>query len=117
MVLVGAFLVAAAEPAGASVPTCFGNAATIVEMLGRARETLAIYRKNQDLINIGAYPAGSNAVIDKAIRLQGPITQFLRQPLGQSSATEESWKKLQGALQDTEPPRRTDADKGARLIR
>jgi flagellum-specific ATP synthase len=71
-----------------------------LELLGRARETLAVYRKHQDLINIGAYPAGSNAVIDQAIRLQAPLTQFLRQPLGESSKMEESWKRLADALKD-----------------
>ena len=29
------------------------------DLVSRARESLAIYRKNQDLINIGAYPPGT----------------------------------------------------------
>src|SRR5208282_2101236 len=31
---------------------------------GSAREHLAVFRRNQDLINIGAYPPGSNPAID-----------------------------------------------------
>src|SRR5208283_4856255 len=38
-----------------------------IELSACAREHMAIYRKNQDLINIGAYPAGSNPVIDESI--------------------------------------------------
>ena len=33
------------------------------------KETLAIYRKAEDLINIGAYVAGSNPKIDFAIEM------------------------------------------------
>ncbi len=42
-------------------------------------QLLAVYRENEDLISVGAYQYGSNAVIDAAIRLRDPITDFLRQ--------------------------------------
>src|SRR2546423_6553756 len=61
---------------------------------GRARESMAIYRKNQDLINIGAYPAGSNPVIDQAIQLQGSLGTFLRQPVRQAPRAQ-SWSLLE----------------------
>jgi len=64
-----------------------------------AREHLAIYRKNQDLINIGAYPAGSNAVIDQSIRLHEPLNRFLRQGINEGFPVEQSWKMLTTALQ------------------
>jgi len=41
--------------------------------------TLAAYRKSEDLINIGAYVAGSNPKIDHAIKMIEPINQFLEQ--------------------------------------
>lgn len=41
--------------------------------------TLAAYRKSEDLINIGAYVAGSNPKIDYAIKMIDPINQFLQQ--------------------------------------
>ncbi len=63
-----------------------------------ARENLAVYRKNQDLINIGAYPAGSNTSIDRAIQLQEPLRQFLRQPMNSGYAIPESWGLLAKAL-------------------
>jgi flagellum-specific ATP synthase len=62
-----------------------------------AREHLAVYRKNQDLINIGAYPAGTNPAIDQAIRLNGPLNRFLRQTVTEGFSTTQSWKLLTAA--------------------
>jgi flagellum-specific ATP synthase len=59
-----------------------------------ARESLATYRKNQDLINIGAYPAGTNAAIDASIHLHEPLKTFLRQGIDQGSLAEQSWSAL-----------------------
>ncbi|HXI54155.1 MAG TPA: FliI/YscN family ATPase [Candidatus Saccharimonadales bacterium] len=64
------------------------------ELAGAAREMLAIYRKNQDLINIGAYPAGSSAAIDRAIQLHEPLRQFLRQGVLEGFPLAESWAWL-----------------------
>ncbi len=65
-----------------------------LELSARARESLATYRKNQDLINIGAYAAGSHPGIDLAIRLHDPLRGFLRQPVTQGFPAPESWKLL-----------------------
>lgn len=43
------------------------------------RETLAIYKEAEDLINIGAYKPGSNPRIDKAVKLIDPVNNFLKQ--------------------------------------
>jgi flagellum-specific ATP synthase len=64
------------------------------ELAGAAREMLAIYRKNQDLIHIGAYPAGSNVAIDRAIQLHEPLRQFLRQAAHEGFPAQESWGLL-----------------------
>jgi flagellum-specific ATP synthase len=69
-----------------------------LEWAGRARENMAIYHKNRDLINIGAYPAGTNAAIDQAIRLHEPLTRFLRQPVNEGLSIAESWKHLTQAI-------------------
>ena len=70
-----------------------------IKLTAAGREHLAVYRKNQDLINIGAYPAGSNPAIDQAIALHGPLTQFLRQNLTEGFATAQSWDLLAQTLQ------------------
>jgi flagellum-specific ATP synthase len=48
-------------------------------MAQKIRETIAVYRDAEDLINIGAYKAGANPKIDKAIKLIDPINDFLKQ--------------------------------------
>lgn len=63
-----------------------------------AREHLAIYRKNQDLINIGAYPQGSNAVIDQSIRLHDPLIRFLRQGVNEGFGSGQSWQLLKATV-------------------
>src|SRR2546430_3777839 len=40
------------------------------DLTGRARNLLSLFRKNQDVINIVAYVAGSNDDIDRAISMQ-----------------------------------------------
>jgi flagellum-specific ATP synthase len=69
-------------------------------LVARARDLMALHRRNQDLINIGAYPAGSNAAIDEAIRLREPLNRFLRQPMHEGLPLDQSWAALQEALQD-----------------
>ena len=46
---------------------------------GAVRNLLAVYAKNEDLINIGAYVAGSDPICDKAIALMDNINEFLTQ--------------------------------------
>jgi flagellum-specific ATP synthase len=69
-----------------------------LNLAARARESLAVYRKNQDLINIGAYPAGSNAAIDRAITLREPLNKFLRQGVDEGFPAAQSWPLLEKIL-------------------
>jgi len=69
-----------------------------ISLTAAAREHLAVYRKNQDLINIGAYPAGSNAVIDRAIALHEPLNKFLRQGVSEGFPAAQSWPLLEKTL-------------------
>lgn len=57
---------------------------------GRIKEVLATYRKAEDLINIGAYAAGSNPNIDYAIQMIDPINRYLRQDMQEATTLEES---------------------------
>lgn len=45
----------------------------------RTRTMLAAYRDAEDLINIGAYQAGSNPDVDRAIAKRGALQGFLTQ--------------------------------------
>ncbi len=68
----------------------------------QARELMAVYHKNRDLIQIGAYPAGSSPVIDEAIRLHGPLNQFLRQSVTEGCSLSESWRRLADTIKPRE---------------
>jgi flagellum-specific ATP synthase len=68
-----------------------------VAVAGRAREHLAIYRKNEDLVTIGAYQKGSNAALDHAVTLHEPLKKFLRQDVDERvvrAATFSSLKQI-----------------------
>jgi flagellum-specific ATP synthase len=73
------------------------------ELAGATREMLAIYRKNQDLIHIGAYPPGSNAAIDRAIQLHEPLRRFLKQTLHEGFSQNESWELLKRTMAPAAP--------------
>ena len=45
----------------------------------QARDFLALYRKNEDLITLGAYTSGTNQRLDRAIALHEPLIALLRQ--------------------------------------
>lgn len=49
------------------------------ELAGKVRKLLATYEKARDLINIGAYVAGSDAEIDEAIHALPALLAFLQQ--------------------------------------
>ena len=75
-----------------------------LEMTAAAREHLAIYRKNQDLINIGAYAAGTNSAMDRAIALHQPLNRFLRQGVTEGFAAPRSWSLLTETLATSSAP-------------
>ncbi|HYG23421.1 MAG TPA: FliI/YscN family ATPase [Verrucomicrobiae bacterium] len=74
-----------------------------LNMAAAAREHMATYRKNQDLINIGAYPAGSSAPIDHAIALHDPLNKFLRQGVTDGFPASRSWEMLTQTLATPRP--------------
>jgi FliI/YscN family ATPase len=75
-----------------------------LQLAGKARECMATYHKNRDLINIGAYPAGSSPVIDEAIRLHEPLNKFLRQRADEGVAIDQSWQQLEQTMKSAGKP-------------
>ncbi len=49
------------------------------EAARRVREALSAYHQSEDLINLGAYVAGTNPKLDAAIRARPQLLEFLRQ--------------------------------------
>jgi FliI/YscN family ATPase len=60
----------------------------------RVREALASYHQSEDLINLGAYAAGSNAKLDAAIRARPQLLEFLRQDASAKSPLEETAARM-----------------------
>ena len=64
------------------------------QLARRLKETLATFRKAEDLINIGAYVAGSNPKIDTAIKMIDRINAYLKQDVGETVSFAESVAQL-----------------------
>ena len=60
-----------------AMPKC--NAAGEQDLVTRARAELAAYEDMAELIRLGAYKHGTNAEVDRAIALNGPLEAFLKQ--------------------------------------
>lgn len=64
------------------------------EAAGKIRNLLAVYKKNEDLINIGAYVKGSDRNCDLAIAMIDKINNFLKQETSQRFSYEETVSEL-----------------------
>jgi flagellum-specific ATP synthase len=58
------------------------------------RSALAAYREKEDLISIGAYKSGTDAVLDAAIAHRAEMNAFLRQSVEEHSTLEETDARL-----------------------
>jgi len=58
------------------------------------KQIMATYRKAEDLINIGAYVAGSNPKIDHAIAMHDKIKDYLQQDIGETVKFEDSVSQM-----------------------
>jgi flagellum-specific ATP synthase len=55
---------------------------------------MAARRDAKDLVEIGAYVAGSNPLVDRALEKSGAIDQLLRQPVDDIADLSQSWASL-----------------------
>ena len=71
------------------------------EAARKIREVLAQYQQSEDLINLGAYAAGSNPRLDRAISLRPALLDFLRQAADAAAALPETLSQLAALAQAT----------------
>jgi flagellum-specific ATP synthase len=69
-----------------------------VELAAKARELLALYRKNEDIVSIGAYQKGASPALDRAIALHEPLRTFLRQRVDEHTPRADSFRQLKEIL-------------------
>ncbi len=60
----------------------------------RLKQLFSRYERSRDLISVGAYNAGTDPVLDEAIRLRGKIESFLQQDISEQSSIAESLREL-----------------------
>jgi len=80
----------------------------------RMRQAISAYRDSEDLIQLGAYVAGSNPALDTSIRLRPEVLDFLRQDHTINTPREETLGRLEaiagrldaGSLSVQHEPRR-----------
>jgi len=63
-----------------------------------ATRLIAAYEESRDLIELGAYKAGSNKITDAALKHHAALEQFLSQPPGVAAVRTEDLERLAGIL-------------------
>ncbi|MEK6748671.1 MAG: flagellar protein export ATPase FliI [Pseudomonadota bacterium] len=63
------------------------------------RQISSTYQQNRDLVNVGAYVAGTDPQIDEAVAMQPAMSQFMQQGMHQKVTYAESLAKLHALLQ------------------
>jgi len=65
-----------------------------INLAGKLKEIVSIYKDSEDLINIGAYVRGTNPLIEEALSKMPNINKFLKQDIGEHSSFEETLNQL-----------------------
>ena len=73
-----------------------------MKLAGKLRDILSIYEKNEDLLAIGAYKAGTNPRLDYAISKIDRINEFLMQGIKESFTYDQSLEMLEKILPMTQ---------------
>ena len=68
------------------------------EIVKAARQSLAAYANMEELIRIGAYRAGADPMVDRAIALNPALEAFLAQDKDEATGLEESFDTLASIL-------------------
>jgi flagellum-specific ATP synthase len=68
------------------------------KLANRFRRLWTLYQQNQDLIQVGAYEAGSNADLDQAIRLRPQMESFLQQDMHASEDVRTTRQQVQALM-------------------
>lgn len=70
------------------------------QMAGKLKNVLATYSEAEDLINIGAYKAGSNPEIDYAISKIQAVNEFLQQEIYEKFSFDETLEILKNMFRE-----------------
>jgi len=65
-----------------------------LQTVHKFKQIYSIYKKNEDLITIGAYTQGSDTRVDRAILMQPDLMEFLKQNMHEPTSYAESLEQL-----------------------
>jgi flagellum-specific ATP synthase len=90
----------------ASVSRCMTDVTTVThrELATSGRDALAAYKEAADLLEVGAYQAGSNPRVDRALPIIGTLNAFLKQQPGEHFTLEQVLAQVKAALTPPPPP-------------
>jgi flagellum-specific ATP synthase len=71
------------------------SAPSVTRAASVIRRSMAVYAESEVMINVGAYHAGTNPVIDEAITKHQPIEEFLIQAIDEQSPEEETYATME----------------------
>jgi flagellum-specific ATP synthase/type III secretion protein N (ATPase) len=66
----------------------------VTQLAGQIREIIAAYNDAEDLLTIGAYKAGQNPRVDRAVQKIDAVQSFLRQGIGDHMSLYDSWQAM-----------------------
>lgn len=94
----------------ASVSRCMSDVTSVThrELAANGRDALAAYKEAADLLEVGAYQAGSNPRVDRALPIIGTLNAFLKQSPGEHFSLEQTLAQVKTALTAPPPPPRRE---------
>lgn len=66
------------------------------------KQLLSVWQRNRDLISVGAYVAGSDPLLDKAIGLYSQMESYLQQGIHECSSCEDATSKLAALFSESD---------------
>jgi flagellum-specific ATP synthase len=67
-------------------------------LVRRFKSCYSLYQRNRDLITVGAYSAGTDGALDRAIALQPVMEAFLQQDIGERATYADAVAKLEAVM-------------------
>jgi flagellum-specific ATP synthase len=72
-----------------------------LDLARRLRQTLSVYNQSRELIALGAWKAGANPALDRAVALWPAVQRFMDQPQHERADFDASLRALRAALEPT----------------
>lgn len=85
--------------------------APLAEQIRQFKTLYSRYQRSRDLISVGAYVAGSDPALDRAIDMHPRLEQFLRQDVNQRESHAAAIAQLAALFHDAEPAMQPEPDR------